>query len=144
MLYLYAIVEDRRASEDKVILSYLIGACSILAAIEPHQIHDAGAVGEVGYDALLARSHWECLKTQDMAHYLYKRHVASQFVYGVEPRAVHIFIWIVLQQVTIGFNAEFLAQHLLAVGAYARQVHDVLLQYIHVISIFLLSSDRTA
>ena len=102
MLNLYAVVKDRWSSEDQIFLSYLIGSGSIFAAIEPHKVHDAGAVGEVGHDALFARAHGEGLEAQ-----------------------------VILQQVTIGFDAELLAQHLLAVGTYARQVHDVLVEYCH-------------
>jgi hypothetical protein len=46
---------------------------------------------------------------------------------GIDLRAVYIFIRIVFEQVAIGLDAELVAQHLLAVRANARQVHDVLL-----------------
>jgi hypothetical protein len=45
---------------------------------------------------------------------------------GIDLRTVNVFIGIVLQQVAIALNAEFAAQHLLAIRAYTRQVFNIL------------------
>jgi hypothetical protein len=65
-----------------------------------------------------------------MTHDLHVWHVARQLVDGVDLRTVYIFIRIVFEQVTISLDAEFVAQHLLAVGAYPRQELDVLIENI--------------
>ena len=81
----------------------------------------------MGHYAFLARPHLESLETQDAAHHLYEGHLARQFMDGIDLRAVHIFIRVILQQVTISLDAELVAQHLLPIWAYARQILDVLL-----------------
>ena len=127
MLHLNAVVEHRRASEDQIVLTGLVVLLGILAAIEPHQIHDASTIGEMGYDTLTARSHVESLKAQDAPHDLHEWHVARELADFIYLAAVHILIGIILQQVAESLNTEFFFQQLLAVGAYARQIHDVLL-----------------
>ena len=126
MGHLYAVVEHTGLSEHQVVLPNLVVLSGILAAVEPHQVHDARAVAEVGHDTLPSRPHLEGLETQNTPHDLHKGHVARQLADGVDLAAVNVLIGIALQQVTIGLDAEFLTQHLLAIGAYARQVHDVL------------------
>ena len=80
----------------------------------------------MGHHALLARTHCEGLETQDVSHHLNKRHVASEFVDGVDFGTVDVFVRIILKQVAIALNAKLIAQHLFAVRAYARQVFYVL------------------
>ena len=92
----------------------------------------------MGHHTLLARSHVEGLVAEYAAHDLHKRHVARQFVNVVDLAAVYIFIRIILQQVAIRLNAQFLTEQLLAIRPYAWQVHDVLLQYVHYYSGLLL------
>ena len=81
----------------------------------------------MGHDTFFAGAHGEGLETEDMTHHLYKRHLACQFVDGIDLRAVHVFVRVVFEQVTIGLNAKFITQHFLAVGPYAWQVFDVLI-----------------
>ena len=104
---------------------------SIFAAVKPREVTDARAVGKVSHDAFLTGAHGESLETQDLTDDLHERHFAREFVDGVDLRAVHIFVRIVFQQVTIGLDAKFVAQHLLAVRAYPWQVLDVLTENIH-------------
>ena len=131
MLHLDAIVEDAWSPEHQVFRAYLVCLFGILASIEPYQVHDACAIREMGHHAFLARSHLKGLETEDASYDLHERHVASEFVNGIDLRAVHIFIWIILEQVAIGLDAQLLAEHLLAVGTYPRQIHDILIEYIH-------------
>ena len=131
MLQLDAVVIDAWLAKHQVVRTYLVGLHGIFAAIEPHQVHDACTVREMSHHALLAGPHLEGLETQDVPHHLHKRHIARQLVYGIDLRAVHIFVGIILQQVTKCLDAKFLTQQLLPVGAYARQVFDVLIEYVH-------------
>ena len=85
----------------------------------------------MGDDALLTGPHRKGFKAEDVSHDLHVRHFARQLVDSVDLRTVHIFIWIVFEQVTVCLDAEFVAQHLLAVRAYARQEFDVLIENIH-------------
>ena len=85
----------------------------------------------MGHHAFLARPHLKGLETQNATYDLHERHVASELVNGIDLRAVHILIWIILKQVAIGLDAQLLAEHLLAVGTYPRQIHDILIEYIH-------------
>ena len=109
MPYLYAVVEDRRLAEDHVLGAYLVLRHGLFGVVEPYQVHDAGAVGEVGHDAQLARPHVELLETQDAPHDLYERHVARQLVDGVHPRAVYVLVGVVLQQVAKRLDAQLRA-----------------------------------
>ena len=88
----------------------------------------------MGHDTLLARSHLESLETQDMSHDLYEGHVARQVVDGIDLGTIDILIGIVLQQVTIGVDTEFVTQNLLPVGTHTRQVLYVLIEDIHQMS----------
>ena len=69
------------------------------------------------------------LETEDMALHLYEGHVAVQFANVVEPASVNMFVGVILQQIAERLNAQFLAEHLFAIGADPRQILDVLLQY---------------
>ena len=125
--HLYAVVEDGGLAEHDVVGSHLIFFNGTLAIVEPHQVHDASAaVGEVCHHALLAAAHLEGLETQYASLHLHEGHVARQFADGVEPAAVDVLVGVVFQQVAVCGDAQFLAEHLLALGAYARQVLDVL------------------
>jgi hypothetical protein len=70
-----------------------------------------------------------------MAHNLNKGHVACQIVDGIDLGAIDILIGIVLQQITIGMDAEFVAQYLLPVGTHPRQVLYVLIEDIHCLEV---------
>ena len=75
----------------------------------------------MGDDTLFARSCLEGLETEDMPHDLHERHVACQFVDGIDLRPVNVLVRIVLEQVTIGVDTEFLAQYLLPVRSHPRE-----------------------
>ena len=121
-----AVVEDGGLTKDHIFRADSIGLLGVFASVEPREVADGRAVGEMGDDALLTGSHRKGLEAEDMTHHLHVGHIARQFVDGVDLRAVNVFVGIVFEQVTIGLDAEFAAQHLLAVGAYARQELDVL------------------
>ena len=130
-----AVVEDSRFSEDHVFGAYPIGLLGVFASIEPSEVADSRTICEMGYDTLFARAHGETLEAEDMSHDLHIGHVASQFMDGVDLRTVYIFVRIVFEQVTIGLYAEFVAQHLLAVGTYPRQELDVLVENIQFLEV---------
>ena len=121
-----AVVEDRGLAEHEILGTDLVGLLGVFATIKPREVGDGSTVGEMRYDAFFPRTHRESLETQNVADDLYERHVARQFVDGVDLRAVDIFVRIVFEQVTIGLDTELIAQHLLAVRPYARQVFDIL------------------
>ena len=121
-----AVVEYCRFAEDEILGTDAIGLLGVFATIKPREVGDGGAIRKMGHDTLLARSHGEGLEAEDMTNDLHIRHIAREFVDGVDLRAVDIFVRIVFEQVTIGLNAELVAQHLLAVRPYARQVFDIL------------------
>ena len=131
MSHLYTVVKDGRLAENHILRTDFVPRHDLLAVVEPYEVHDAGTVGEVCHDAHLPWSHLKLLETQDASHNLHERHVTRQFMDSVYPRTVYMFIREVLQQVSIRFYTQFLTEYLLAVGAYARQVHDVLLQNVH-------------
>ena len=116
----------RGASKHDVVFAHLVGLVNVLRAGEPHEVDHSPAVGEVSHDALLACRHLELLKREYPAAYLHERHVALQFVYGIDAAPIHIFIWIVLQQVAPGAHAQLLVEHVLLIGADSRQIHYVL------------------
>ena len=92
-----AVIKDGRLSEYQILRAYFVILFSVFAAIKPSQVADARPIGKVGHDTLLMCTHWESLETQNLAHHLYKRHVASQFVNGIYLRTVYVFIRIVFQ-----------------------------------------------
>ena len=121
-----AVVEDGGLTEDHIFRADSIGLLGVFATIKPCKVGDGGTIRTMGYDAFFTRSHGEGLEAEDMTNDLHIRHIAREFVDGVDLRAVDIFVRIVFEQVTIGLNAELIAQHLLAVRPYARQVFDIL------------------
>ena len=131
MRYLYAIVIDGRLAEHHILCANLVFRLGSLAELKPHEVHDTRTIGEVGHHTFVARAHLKGLETQYSSHHLHERHVACEFVNGVDPRAIHIFIRVILEQVAKGQDAQLLVEHLFAVGAHARQVHDVLIEYVH-------------
>ena len=121
-----AVVEHRGLAKDEILDTDLIGLLGIFAAIEPREVADARTIGEMSHHTFLAWSHGEGLEAQDLSHHLHERHITRQFVDGIDLRTVNVFIGIVFQQVAIALNAEFIAQHLLAIRAYTRQVFNIL------------------
>ena len=126
MRELEASAVDSGSAEHDVVLAHLIRLVYVLCAGEPHEVDHSPTVGEVCHDALLACRHLELLKREYLAAYLHEGHVALQFVYGIDAAPIHIFIWIVLQQVAPGAHAQLLVEHVLLVGADSRQIHYVL------------------
>lgn len=98
---------------------------------EPDDVGDARAVGDVGDDALLAWAHLVLLVGEDAGAYLHVRHVVGELGDGVDVGSVDVFIGIVLQQVTEGFDAQFFAEELASAGSYAWDVFHVLFEYAH-------------
>ena len=129
------VVEDGRFAEDHVFRAYPIGLFGVFSTIKPSEVADSRTIREMGDDTLFARTHGETLETEDMSHDLHIGHVASQFMDGVDLRTVHIFIRIVFEQVAIGFDAKFVAQHLLAIRANPRQELDVLIEDIQFLEV---------
>ena len=123
---LVAPLKHRGLAEDDELLAHLVILVNIFGAIEPHEVDDAVAVGEMPDDALLAGPHGKLLEAQNAALDLHKRHVTREFVDAVYPRAVHIFIRIILQQVAPRLDVELAAQNLFPAWAHAGEVHDVL------------------
>ena len=79
-----AVVEDGRFAEYHVFRAYLIILLDVFAALEPHEVGNACAIREMGYHTLFPRPHLESLETENMSHDLHKRHVASQFMDGID------------------------------------------------------------
>ena len=78
------------------------------------------------HHTLLARPHFESLKTQYPAFHLNERHVASQLPNRIYTTAIDVFIRIIHQQVAEGANAQFRSKNLLSVWSYAWQILYVL------------------
>ena len=79
-----AIVEDGRFAEDHVLGADAVSLLGIFAPVEPDKVTDGRAVGKVRHNSLLALSHREGFEAEDMPHDLYIRHVARQFMDGVD------------------------------------------------------------
>ena len=126
MCKLVPAVKHRGLAKHHVLGVKVIIVVNVLGAVEPHKVYHAVAVGEMGHHPFFADAHGKLLETQNLSFDLYKRHVALQFVDGINLTPVHIFIWIVFQEVGPGINVQFLAEYFLALGAHSRQVHDVL------------------
>ena len=126
MGYLDAVVEDGGFAKDHILSTYLVLCLGRLSIFEPHQVHHARSITEMGYHTLLAWSHVEGLEAENAANDLNEGHVACQLVNGIDLRAVHILVGIVFQQVAKGTDAELCVQHLLSLRAYARQKLNVL------------------
>ena len=118
-----------RLTEDDILYARLVLVVDPTAGIEPYDIHDITAIGEMGYDALLP-AFAKLLKTLYPPTDLHQRHIACQLTDGVDLRPVHIFIRIILQQVTPRSDVELTCQYILALWSHAREIHDVLREYI--------------
>ena len=126
-----AIIEDGRLAEYHVFRTYLITLFGIFPTLEPHEVGNARAISEMGHYTFLTWSHLESLETEDMSHDLYERHIASQFVDGIDLRPIDVLIRVVLEQVTIGVDTEFFTQYLLPIRSHPRQVLYVLVENVH-------------
>ena len=71
-----ATIIDVGATEDDILLADGIVLLGIFATVEPGEVHHlAGIVCKVGDNPLLASTHLEGFKTENMPLYLYERHV---------------------------------------------------------------------
>ena len=122
----------RRTSEDYIILVDLIRLVDILRSGEPHKVYHTTTICKMGNNTLLACRHLKLLKRQYLATYLYKRHIACQFVYGINATSIHIFIWIVLEQIGPCAHVELAVEYLLTLRSDARQKHYVLRENVQV------------
>ena len=127
-------VIDARLAEHHILYTHLVLLVDILRAVEPHEVDDAETIGEVCYDALLARSLTELLERQYLAFQLHKRHIGLQLITSIDAAAVDIFVRIVLQQLAPRINAELLLQNLGAPRTHTGQVLDVLVEDVHSIA----------
>ena len=123
---LIAVVEHDGLAEDHIVAAHLVIVVYILPAIEPNQVANAAPVAEMGNDPTLPRSECCLLEAQYPAADLHERHIRTNLCDAVDATPVHIFIWIILQQITIGADSEFLTQNLFAPRSHARQIHYVL------------------
>ena len=124
MRKLEASVVDGGLAKDDVFRIHLVEVLRLLGK-EPYEVADTCAVGKMSDDTDLPRSHGEFLKTQDASFHL-NECLCGEFVDGIELGTVHMLVWIVLQQVAVGLDAQFPLQQFLPLGADARQVFDVL------------------
>ena len=138
MYKLIASAEYRWFAENNVFSAHLQVFRQLLCTCKPHYINISSAISEMCNDAFLARPHAEFLKIEELSLYLHKRHLAIYLADFVYLRAVNIFIWIVLQQVTESLDAQFLLQQFLSVRSYARNIHYVLLENVyHCLKMFI-------
>ena len=127
---LYAAVEQPRFAEDHVAGMWMEVVAHIFCTVEPDELTDRRAVGEPCDKPFLPRSYRRLVEAQHLADDLYECHVGRQLADSVDVGAVYILIRVVLQQVTEGVDAKFLAQYLFAPRSYARQEFYVLLEKI--------------
>ena len=130
MHHLYPAVIYGGSPENDVWNARFVAFGHILGIVEPGKVHHARAIGKVSHYARLAVSHVKRLETEYSAAYLDKRHVARQFVDGIDSTSVDMFVGVILQQVAKGIDAQFFAKHLFAVGSDPRHILDILLQYV--------------
>ena len=140
-----ATIIDVGAPENDIFLANGVVLLDVFSPVKPRQVHHFSAtISEMCHYTFLAGTHLESFKTQYVAFHLDKRHVAIQFAYAVKSAAVHMLIWIILEQVTVGLDAEFIAQQLLAVRANARQELDVLIENVQLCLQFTVYSLQRA
>ena len=104
--YLYAPCKDGGLSEDDELLAHLIVLVHIFCSTEPHKVNHPHAIGGVGHDTLLSRSHLILVVAQDACFNLHERHVACQLMYGVDTAAVNILVWEIGEKVAPRFYAK--------------------------------------
>ena len=75
MHHVYSSVEQGGLSKNDVLRTYFVVSARVFASVEPCEIHKVAPVGEMGDDALTARSHIKSLETENPASYLHKRHL---------------------------------------------------------------------
>ena len=90
-------------------------------ALEPDEVYDSRAVGEVGHEALLA-AFAQFLEAEYLALQLDVGHRAVDFADLVEAAAVDVLVGIVVEQVAHTAKAEVFLQNLGPLRAYARHV----------------------
>ncbi len=134
MRYLYAVVENCWFPEYDIFFMAVIVGSHHFCSVKPYEVTYSRAVAEMSRHNSLSVPGRCLLETEDMPFHLYKGHVRCQFVYSVYLAAVNIFIWVMLNKVTVGYDAQFLVQDVLAARTYTLEILYVLVQdAIHVI-----------
>ena len=117
-----------RLTKDDIFRSWLVTVVHPVLGTEPHEVDDVAAVGEVGDDTFLA-AFTKLLEALYGSFDLHERHVARKLPDGVDLRPVHIFIRVILEQVTPSPDVELTDENLLALRSHAGEIHDVLIEY---------------
>ncbi len=115
-----------RFAEDNIVSAHLVGFHDVLSTAIPNQIDHTEAIGEVSHQEFVALARVDFLVTENLSLDLHVRHLGSQLADVIDLCAIDILVWVVFQQVTIGVDAELLAQYLFLLRSYAWQELDVL------------------
>ena len=128
MSKLVAPVIDGGLAEHDIFGVHLIVLRNLLGVHEPHQVNNPRPISHVCHNTFLPRSHIKLLEAQNLPFHLYERHLAGELIDMEHPTAVHIFIRIILQQVTKCLDAQFLAQDLLSLRTDSWHILNVLFE----------------
>ena len=127
MCDLDASIEHRRASEYDVSGTALIILLRIFHTLEPNEVDYPGAVGETCDQTGLTACGYR-LKRKNLPLELDVRHGTVDLADIVYAAPVHIFIWIVIEQVAETDDAEFLLENLCPDRSHSLEVLDVLFE----------------
>ena len=117
---------DGRLAEDDIVGVHLQVFRQLLYTYEPHEVDNSRAVGEVGYDSLLARSLLKLLEAEDVSLQLDVGHLARQLADGVDAAAVDVFVGIILQQVAERTDVQLPLQDFFPMRSDPRYIFDIL------------------
>lgn len=123
-------LEHLRLAEHDVRAVRVVLFGDVFDALEPHQVDDSRAVGEMSHQPFLATLA-EVLERQDLAHQLHVRHRPVDFGDAVEAAAVDVLVRVIRQQIAHSLDGEFLAQQVRTLRTDALQILDVLVQSKH-------------
>ena len=111
-------------TEDDELLAEGVAFLDVLAILEPDEVDDACAVGEVSDGALLAsRAHG--LVTENLASQLNIGHIAVYLVDVIETATVDVLIGKIVEKIAEGGDAQLLTQQLGTLRADAGEKLDV-------------------
>ena len=126
MGYLISAAVDGRFAKDNVFSILGIILIYVFRPVEPHEVDHSVAIGELGNDAFLPRSHRHLLEAKYSSFQLHIGHLALELVGGEDVSAVDVLVGIIFEQVAPCGDIELFVQYLLTRRTNPGQVLQVL------------------
>ena len=120
-------VERRWFPENNIVYLCVVFLHGIFHAFKPHEFDGIFAIGENCCQALIVAFAY-FLEPYNLAFYLNKRHFFIYLVQIIKPTSVHIFVWVVSQQILDTVDAKFFVEQICLFRSYTGQKFYILIR----------------